>query len=268
VEIFPYPRGNISMHQKTPPREGWKIGLSLLLALWTFLVLVLSSNAMASPPSRTHEILPLEATAPPAEAEQLTQSLVALSARYQRAAAPEQAQLRQEMVELAEARQQQLAALMKEYPGEVLRLALPSHVQARMPAAVRAYLEEEVELEGEVEVFIEDYDRTSRTRYFLKTAAERVSLHFAARPPQLQSGTRLRLKGVRVDSALALESGDSSVSVLEAALKVGFSYSHLDWPVASWGARPRHAMNTSRYAQRRFLPPVALAVPPDPMASR
>jgi hypothetical protein len=209
------------MHQKTPPREGWKIGLSLLLALWTFLVLVLSSNAMASPPSRTHEILPLEATAPPAEAEQLTQSLVALSARYQRAAAPEQAQLRQEMVEFAEARQELLAALMEEHPGEVLRLALPPRIQARMPAAVREYLEEDVGLEGEVEVFIEDYDRTSRTRYFLKTAAERVSLHFAARPPQLQSGTRLRLKGVRVDAALALESGDSSVTVLEAALKGG-----------------------------------------------
>jgi hypothetical protein len=198
------------MHQKIPtPRRGGNLGWLFIFAL--LFVLGLSSGALASSPhsqsTPASMVLSLE------ETEQLTQSLTALSARYRREAAAAQTKLRQEMRDLVAARRQQLTELMEQNPGEVLRMTLPGPLRAQMPADIQEYLEEEVELEGEVNVFVEDYGHTDRIRYFLETAAERLSLHFATRPPQLQSGTRLRLKGVKVDSALALESGDASIVI-------------------------------------------------------
>src|SRR5207244_2311907 len=66
----------------------------------------------------------------------------------------------------------------------------------------------------------EDYAQGSRLRYFLETAEERLSLHFAANPPKhLLTGSHVRVKGVRVDGALALDSGgSSSVQTLSLAL--------------------------------------------------
>src|SRR5262249_46074213 len=46
----------------------------------------------------------------------------------------------------------------------------------------------------------------------------RLSLHFAANPPKhLLTGAQVRLKGVQVDGALALESGHTSIETLALA---------------------------------------------------
>jgi hypothetical protein len=68
----------------------------------------------------------------------------------------------------------------------------------------RTYIEEEAQVEGDLEVLYEDRDVGSRTLYFLQTASGRLSLHFAANPPALLTGTRVRAKGVQVGAALAL----------------------------------------------------------------
>ena len=39
-------------------------------------------------------------------------------------------------------------------------------------------------------------------------------LHFAGEPPELLTGTRVRVRGVRIDGVLALESGRASVETL------------------------------------------------------
>jgi hypothetical protein len=48
---------------------------------------------------------------------------------------------------------------------------------------VQALVEEEMEVEGELEVLHEDRDVGSRYVYFLKTARGRFALHFVADPP-------------------------------------------------------------------------------------
>ena len=51
-------------------------------------------------------------------------------------------------------------------------------------------------LEGHLEVLIEDSDRGSRTLYSLISNDGRVPLRFVVNPPNLTTGTRVRVRGV------------------------------------------------------------------------
>ena len=75
------------------------------------------------------------------------------------------------------------------------------------------------EVEGELEILHEDSDHGSRYHYFLKAAGNRVSLNFAKEPPtHLTSGSRVRVRGVRSNGVLALQSGGQSVQTVVAAV--------------------------------------------------
>jgi hypothetical protein len=74
-------------------------------------------------------------------------------------------------------------------------------------------------LEGELEILHEDHLRRSRFRYILKAPGESYTLHFRKDPPDhLRSGSRVRVRGVRIADALALESAQESMVALAAAL--------------------------------------------------
>jgi len=141
----------------------------------------------------------------PSSPESLTQSLVGLAA---------QGGPLQTLVNAAATRQQRLLGLMESDPASVLRVAIPRGVRAGLPAGVQSYVEEEVGLEGEMEAFYEDYARGSRYVLFLRTSTERLSLHFAGAAPKLLTGTRVRVRGVRLGGAIALDGGGGSVQVL------------------------------------------------------
>ncbi|MGH8065371.1 MAG: MG2 domain-containing protein [Candidatus Entotheonellia bacterium] len=156
---------------------------------------------------------------PNAAAERLTHTLVALLTQYQGASAAAHGQLLGNLLTVAAARQRLLATLIEDNPGEVLRVALPAAIRGSLPPAVQAYIEEVVELEGELEILHEDWESESRYRYFLQVAGKRISLHFAAEPPtHLLTGSRVRVTGIRIKDALALESGTTSVQALATAL--------------------------------------------------
>jgi hypothetical protein len=55
--------------------------------------------------------------------------------------------------------------------------------------------EVETTLEGTVEVITEDSNQGSRTLYFLIAGDRRIPLRFAARPLNLTTGTRVRVRG-------------------------------------------------------------------------
>jgi hypothetical protein len=85
------------------------------------------------------------------------------------------------------------------------------------PQSVRFGILEEVE--GELEILHEDRDVGSRYLYFLKAVNGRFSLNFAKDPPtHLASGAKVRVRGVRTNGVLALQSGSDSVQVLSSAL--------------------------------------------------
>src|SRR6266536_364406 len=114
----------------------------------------------------------------------------------------------------ATARKQHLLGLMESDPGAVLRVAIPAAVRAGFPAAIHADVEEEVALDGELQVFHEDYAKSSRYRHFLETTTERLALHFAKEAPTLLTGTRVRVRGVRLGQDLALNGTGGTVQAL------------------------------------------------------
>ncbi len=99
----------------------------------------------------------------------------------------------------------------------LLILAISLWAGSVFAQSVRSGLVEEVE--GELEILHEDRDVGSRYLYFLKTGNRRFSLNFAKEPPtDLTSGAKVRVRGIRTNDVLALQSGGDSVQVLSSAL--------------------------------------------------
>ncbi|MDP3703990.1 MAG: hypothetical protein Q8R78_06340, partial [Candidatus Omnitrophota bacterium] len=125
---------------------------------------------------------------------------------------------------IAQERKAALLALMEVAPGAVLRLALPPQVRQVLPAEAQPHLEQDVQLEGSLEVLIEHWPEQPVTRQTLVTTSQRYTLHFAQTPPGLLSGSRVRVHGLALDQHIALTSEKpipgltTSLEVLEAAL--------------------------------------------------
>ena len=193
-----YPRHKLSK-PKTPIDNHLFIGL--------FLALSWASPAFSDPGNN--------AAAKRANAEALTHSLVGLNSAYQKAAPAAKSQALQKLVDATVERQALLAELVETDPGAVLRTAIPARVRKGMPAEVQAFIEQRLEIEGELEVMYEDYaDGSYRLRHTLNADGERIALHFKSPPRGLLSGTPAQVNGVLLDDAMAVESGEDDVLML------------------------------------------------------
>jgi hypothetical protein len=142
------------------------------------------------------------------EVRDLTIRLGSLNARYQMAEKAERGSLEQELRSVAAKRHEMLAALIENDPSEVLRVALPEAFGANLPSDVQKNLEQHVDLAGELEVLYRESETESQILYSLNSSNERLSLHFTMRPDKdLLTGTSVRVKGVRIGDAIALEGG-------------------------------------------------------------
>ncbi len=149
-----------------------------------------------------------------ARAQSLTQALTGLNQAYRQAAPTARTRAMNDLLSLARERRALLAELMASDPGAVLDAALPEETRRALPAQVQALLEQPVAVEGEIEVLYEDYaDGHARLLHFLKVFDERFALHFRAAPPGLLSGTAVKASGVQLDTAMALESGASILTL-------------------------------------------------------
>lgn len=196
-----------------PPRSALGVTFAALLTL-------AGSLCIGPKVARAHG----PATTPPApardvqRAETLTADLTTASARLATATPAEQRGLEQALLTTAVLRRQALLRVMETDPATALRVALPSSVLAALPPQARAYVEEEAELEGTLEILHEDWPEGGRYRYGLQTASVRYSLHFATEAPtHLVTGARIRVRGVRLDTMLALAGGGNSVKTVSAA---------------------------------------------------
>jgi hypothetical protein len=138
-----------------------------------------------------------------AELSDLTQRVAALSGLLQN----KNNFARVEFERLAAERFAKLNELAEKNPSEVLSAALPPDVLAKIPAELQMYFEKNIDTEGELEVIYECDDRSETLKYFLKTEKQRLPIYFAKEPERdLQSGSRVRLKAVRLGDALILSS--------------------------------------------------------------
>lgn len=141
---------------------------------------------------------PAQAINPASEASSVakdaTRNLLVAHDQYQKAGPATRPQTLNNLLSIAINRYQELDLLVKENPGEVLRVALPEVVRANLPAAAQKHLERAVQLEGKLEVLMEHTHPGSILRYALDTGTKRVALHFAEAPPvNLLSGAQVRL---------------------------------------------------------------------------
>lgn len=148
----------------------------------------------------------------------LTGNLIDLIGQHGKAADHLKPAVLARLQNVAAQRHQQLAALMESDPGAVLQAALPGVLRQSAPASVRNFIEEQIELEGELEVLHDDRNQGSRFVYNLKAYGVDYSLKFKKNAPeQYATGARVRVRGVRVNTTLALDSG-GSVQALAAAI--------------------------------------------------
>lgn len=149
-----------------------------------------------------------------------TKALMNAMAAYQNATKSEKSNNLIKMISLAEERQQLLTELVKSSPASVASVAITTEEQQGMPKEVKKLLEQEQVLEGELEVFYEDYEDHSKSRlhHVLKTADGRVELHVSKNTDvnQLHSGLRVSAKGWSIDgndNALFLDEDKNSIII-------------------------------------------------------
>jgi len=155
---------------------------------------------------------PLAAAPANDDAAQLTQALVAQQQRL--AQAQDIGRQKQRLIELAETRADVLAGLMDTDPGAVFRVALPDQIASQMPAEIQDLLLRWTEVEGTLEILVEDREslHDSIVHHVLNTpAGERISLHFASAPEDLQSGQQARVNGLFLPNGTDGDNGDLAV---------------------------------------------------------
>src|SRR5262245_38081160 len=128
-----------------------------------------------------------------------------------------QTQVMSDPASIAAARQQLLATLIETHPEEILRMAIPQDLRASLSSEIQPYVENEVTLEGNLTIFCEEGKEKSCLRYSLDTGDGQLSLHFANQPSAyLQTDSPVRVHGVQVGQAVALESEGMNLMTLAA----------------------------------------------------
>ncbi len=155
--------------------------------------------------------------------EELTVELIKAKATYARADRKDRGKRLAALEAIARERRDLLALLMESNPGEVLRLAMPKNMQLAFPDAARRHFETETSEEGVLTVLHVDMEGEKyggdRYEYFLRTASGERELHFATNPTRLLTDSKIRVKGIRLGSSIALASGgNGSVVTIQAAL--------------------------------------------------
>ncbi len=122
--------------------------------------------------------------------------------------------------DLAEERKNHLLSIIEEYPEIVIMSKLPSELRDSLPKEISQFIEQETEIEGELEVLhFDDFERSiSWEKFFVKTSnGKTLEIHPSGQKPDLMSGTKVKIKGVKIDKHLAVKD-KNEIKVLEAPL--------------------------------------------------
>jgi hypothetical protein len=150
-----------------------------------------------------------------ARADRLTIELLADHGRYLAGGSNDRSPLAAALLSKATERETVLASLIADDPGAVLQLAVSETIRSAMPQSAQAHVESQVSVDGALEILAEDYATNARVRHYLRTAdGSRLSLHFAGAQPDALTGDRVRVRGVRLGDALALQGGAVSLQNL------------------------------------------------------
>lgn len=194
-------------------RRATRLARAACTGLFTALLALSTANTVLAAPASTaahnHELSPQTNSSDSTRVEELSLALPQLNAQYRAAPAELRAERLDALIAIAAERQARFAKLIETDPAAALRMAVPAKIRTGMPARVQSYLEQRVDLEGELELRYQDYPSgKGLLRHDLLSAQGRSSLHFAGNAPMEQSGTRVRIRGVRLGNRVAVQPDD------------------------------------------------------------
>ena len=162
-------------------------------------------------------------------AEDLTQQLNQMISAYHSAQeGTAKFGFEEKLTALAEERRELLLEIMEIDPASAIKLALPKGLQDGLPTSIQMQLEQQVEIEGKLEVLHQDFEDSGQSRYlyFLRSQSEKkISLHFPAQAPRLLTGSQVKIKGLvlfktesqeseSIDGLMAVDPEQDSVQIL------------------------------------------------------
>lgn len=188
----------------------------------------LGSGAVAHGPVPDTSLQPRAAPAanPNQNARGLTLSLLNAANQYNSAAPSARGLLLANLLNVAKARRDELLLIAQADPAEFMRVILPAELLAGMPPQAMPFLEQSATVSGSLEVFHVDHVNPADDYYehVLTTTTNTVyRVHFAATAPDLQTGMRVSVRGIRLDNHIVVAAvGDvivtKAVSVLSNTL--------------------------------------------------
>lgn len=178
-------------HARTSARLLAALGLGFALT---------TSGYVVSGQTHTPEAASHSRAADRAHAAQLTQTLVQQHRLWAQAQGANRNHALDALEKAAQTRQAALARLLQNAPADVLRAALPDAVIHSLPAALKTYIEQPVDLEGTLEVsYQDDFENpaNSRLTHSLKTAdGQHIGLALAGDVAPLKSGHAIGVRGL------------------------------------------------------------------------
>ena len=185
----------------------------LLAAAVLSLSVTAAAHGTGQEPAPTAKAAPAASANASARAQGLTLSLLDAAKQYNTAAASQKGPLLAALLAVARDRHDELAELLATNPAEVLRLALPPEILAGLPPQAIPFLERPADESGTLDVFHVDHVNTADDYYVhvLTTAKERLTIVFADAAPDIGSGSKVRVRGVKFDGALVARAGDVMV---------------------------------------------------------
>lgn len=190
----------------------------LPLIVITFITLVVAVSFLLTKENLSATSNTIAAPAKNGNATRLTNQLLRLAGRLEQASPERREAVLTQLIETAAQRQEALLNELESDPGDFLLLALPTRVLDRLPEAIQEYLEQHVEVEGELLVEIEndlDHGRSTVVHQLVSGEEPRstYTLHFAANPPELLSDAVVRARGIALGRHLVLAHGDLEESL-------------------------------------------------------
>ena len=111
------------------------------------------------------------------------------------------------LINIAKARRDELVLTAQADPAEFMRVILPAELLAGLPTQAMPFLEQSANVSGSLEVFHVDHVNPGDDYYehVLTTTAKAVyRVHFAVSAPQLQTGMKVSVRGVRLDNHIVV----------------------------------------------------------------
>jgi len=116
----------------------------------------------------------------------------------------------------ASKRQQAMLEAAQTDAMSVLKTAIPNNVKSQLPTHIWSYIEDDVTKEGIFEwVESDDFDnKKSASDFYLTDKGFRYKLYFAKKDPGVVTGTKLKVRGVKINSTIVVQAEKSSTEVL------------------------------------------------------